>query len=165
MRGWCLLLGLGFGAVAFAQDAPVEDPPVADEVDEAEAPPPPAQRPPPPPVEMTPERKAKAEHWEKRRIQEAATWHAGVRKGVDEWAATVNLKGDQLQELHGILSKMLETDSLIRAQMQGGEIKAKAGRERLIVNRGAAAESVGALLGQEKMEALRAHLTSVGGAY
>jgi hypothetical protein len=114
---------------------------------------------------MTPERKEKAEYWEERRIREAKTWHAAVRKGVDEWATSVSLESEKVLELHGILSKMLETDSLIRAQMQGGEIKAKAGRERLVVNRGAAAESVSALLGDKKMEALRTHLTSVGGAF
>jgi len=156
--------------VALGQDEPSEtteevqtdETPSTDEAAEDGVP---AKRPPAPPVEMTPERKAKAEYWEKRRIDEAKVWNDGVRSATEEWVATSGIDVDTAQNLMAALNKMLETHNMIRAQMQGGELKAKDGRVRLSSNREATAEAVKAILGTEKMEALRDHLRSVGGSY
>jgi len=114
---------------------------------------------------MTPERKAKAEYWEQRRIKEAKEWHGNVKRLTDEWLATSGLEKEVSTAVRSAVTKMLETDNMIRGQMRAGEIKAKEGRGRLLINRGAAAEAITGIAGESKMKALRAHLTSVGGAF
>jgi len=172
MRAWVFFCGLALSTLAWGQDEPAETTEEAPAVEDEAAPdaepteePEPAKRPPAPPVEMTPERKAKAEYWEKRRIDEARTWHNAVRTATEEWAQQAGIAADVQERLMGALNKMLETDNMIRAQMQGGEIKARDGREQLAANRKAAAETVNEILGADHMEKLRSHLQSVGGAY
>ena len=168
MRFSVLVIGLALAGPALGQDDPSEKDEPTEKVEPADGDKKveePAERPPPPPVEMTPERKAKAEYWEKKRITDAKVWHDAVKKATDEWLATAGLDNEKTQGIRDAVVKMLETDNLLRAQMQGGEIKPKEGRERLNANRGALGEQILALAGKAKTDALRQSLTAAGGAF
>ncbi len=163
MRLWVLIIGLGCAGPAFAQEDPASEDPAVEEDPEAENPP--RKRPEPPPVEMTPERKAKAEYWDERRKKEAKIWHAAVKEATDTWLAGAGLDAATTQNVRSEVAKVLETDNLIRTQLQAGEIRPKEGRERLKLNRGAAAETLVAMIGEKKVESLRAALMPAGGAF